>query len=287
MLRPAAHNRSLMVLAKPAATDAEAYAEVDERLIFQQLDDKARAAEVRTACAIKNEFTVDAASVIVTNGKQRLRLPKGPPAFDRQLDRSAFRAVREVESERSLANIHGTFYEVPRTVPFDKKQPLDFYRLRPAASHDRSITDFCTWRGLLVLAGCNSSVGATANFHKSSNNKIGLWFGGIDDLWRLGKPVGIGGPWHESTVKAGIPSDPYLMTGYDQKRVLLSHNARTSVHFRIEVDVTNDGTWHGYAIVQVAPGETLEHKFPAAFGAHWVRLVADADCRADATFHYE
>ena len=151
----------------------------------------------------------------------------------------------------------------------------------------RMITDLCTWRGLLVLAGCRTSAGATKNFFKSADGKLGLWFGAIDDLWKLGKPVGVGGPWKQSAVKAGTPSDPYLMTGYDQKRVLLSHNAAQPVEFKIEVDVANEGHWKTYATLKVEPGQTLEHKFPDTYGAHWVRLTAAADCTASAEFHYE
>ena len=44
----------------------------------------------------------------------------------------------------------------------------------------------------------------------------------VDDLWRLGKPRGIGGPWKNTEVKAGEPSDPYVMTAYDRKQVNLT-----------------------------------------------------------------
>ena len=287
LLRPAAHNRNLMVLARPDAAGPEVYAEVDEKLAFTTLGDAARADEVRTICAVKPEFSVDAASVIVNNGKQTLRLPKGPAAFDRQFPGGAPRAVREVESERSLANIHGTFYEVPRTVPFGKDQPLDYYKLRPVASHDRLITDFCTWRGLLVLAGCRTSAEATPNFLKSADGKLGLWFGSIDDLWQLGKPVGTGGPWKDTAVTAGVPSDPYLMTGYDKKRVLIEHTASAPVAITVEVDVANDCKWYSYTTLQVDPGRTLEYRFPDAFGAHWVRLTAGTACTVSAEFRYE
>ena len=276
LLRPAAHNRNLMVLAKSGST--EVYAEVDEKIAFQVLDDAKRAEEVRMICAVKPEFSVDAASVIIRNGPQTLRLPKGPAAFDQPP--VPLRAIREVESERNLANIHGTFYEIPR-------EKTSWHKLRPIASHDRLITDFCTWRGLLVLAGARTDAAATPNFFKSADGKLGLWCGAIDDLWKLGKPVGVGGPWKHTAVKGGKPSDAYLMTGYDQKRVLLSHGATKTVEFKVEVDVANEGFWKTYATLKVEPGQTLEHKFPDAYGAHWVRLTTDADCTASAEFHYE
>ena len=60
------------------------------------------------------------------------------------------RGVREVVSERYLAHIHGTFYEIPR---LETKTVPDFRRMKPVASHRARIADFATWRGLLVLAG--------------------------------------------------------------------------------------------------------------------------------------
>jgi hypothetical protein len=37
----------------------------------------------------------------------------------------------------------------------------------------------------------------------------------------------------------------------------------------------------------VPPGEPLVHEFPAGYAAHWVRLTADRDTTATATFVYE
>jgi len=31
----------------------------------------------------------------------------------------------------------------------------------------------------------------------------------------------------------------------------------------------------------------VEHSFPEGFSAHWVRAIADHNCRATAMFHYE
>ena len=284
LLRPAQHNRNLMMLTQ-TAVGAEVYAEVDKKLEFQVKADTEHADEVRTSCAVKDEFSVDAASVIIKTGGKTLRLPKGPAVFDQPP--MALRTVRECETERSIANIHGTFYEIPRADNMTKQQPLNFYKLRPIASHDRLITDFCTWRGLLVLAGCRTDAPATANYVKSADGQLGLWFGAIDDLWKFGKPVGVGGPWKQTAVQAGHPSDPYLMTGYDRKRVLLAHDAATPVTFKIEVDVANQGCWETYATVQVPPGAPLEHTFPDAYGAHWVRVTVDQPCTATAEFHYE
>ncbi|MEI9894011.1 MAG: hypothetical protein WDN28_09005 [Chthoniobacter sp.] len=88
-------------------------------------------------------------------------------------------------------------------------------------------------------------------------------------------------------MRADAPSEPYLMTNFDRKSVTLSHSGAQPVHFKIEVDALANGTWREYATLAVQPGESLQHAFPAGFGAHWVRVTADAAVKATATFHYE
>ena len=94
-------------------------------------------------------------------------------------------------------------------------------------------------------------------------------------------------PWRNSAAKAGSPSDPYLMTGYDRKRLTLRHDADTAVRFTVEVDFIRNGTWKTYRAFDVSAGKTVTHTFPAGFSAHWVRLKVNKDCRATATFTYE
>ena len=122
---------------------------------------------------------------------------------------------------------------------------------------------------------------------RSDDGKCALWAGAVDDLWQLGKPRGNGGPWKNTEVKSGHSSDPYLMTGYDHKDLMLFHSSGASVAFRVEVDVTGMGEWVTYKEFSVTPGQTLEHHFPDAFSAYWVRITADHDCSATAQFRYE
>ena len=69
--------------------------------------------KLKSLLHVEPEFTVDDASVILKHDGQTLRLPKGPAEFDQPFAGGWPRVSREVESERHLANIHGTFYEVP------------------------------------------------------------------------------------------------------------------------------------------------------------------------------
>ncbi|MCD6304237.1 MAG: hypothetical protein J7M21_04670, partial [Planctomycetes bacterium] len=216
-------------------------------------------------------------SVVVTWRGRRWRLPKGDAAFDGPMPFGPARALREVQTERYLLNAHGTFYEIPRdTGPAEMK---------PVCTHNRRIVDFCSWRGLLVISGTRGGAEPEGHYFASGDGHVGLWFGCVDDLWRLGRPTGRGGPWRDTPVEPGRPSDPYLMTNYDRKVVCLSHDARQAVTFTIEVDFDHAGWWV-YRAVTVRPGRTVTHEFPPGYGAHWVRLWADKRCRATATFVY-
>ena len=122
---------------------------------------------------------------------------------------------------------------------------------------------------------------------RSADGRAALWFGKTDDLWRLGKPVGCGGPWRETAVQAGAPSDPFLMTNFDHKTLSLSHTAADRVTFTVEVDFLATGTWHEYGNFVVDPGGMSRHEFPAGYAAHWIRLRANRACTATAQLTYE
>jgi hypothetical protein len=261
------------------------YFEVDEKLAFQAIEATAEVAKLQDTHALKNEFTEDAASIIVTRyDGQRFRLPKGDAALS---SAPASRSIRECIQERYLANYHGTFYEVPRggTSPSGQRNMPDFQRMKPVATHHKSIADFCVWRGMLVLSGVKPDAAHDGHIFGSTDAK--LWFGAIDDLWKIGQPRGKGGPWRDTTVKANVPSDPYLLTGYDKKTLTLSHDAQQPVEITVEVDFYADGQWHAYQHLTVEPGKPLVHEFPQGYAAHWLRVKASADCTASAQLEYQ
>ena len=76
------------------------------------------------------------------------------------------------------------------------------------------------------------------------------------------------------------------MTGYQRKSLRLFHDRKAAVRFTLEVDFLGDGTWHTYETIAVGPGRTVVHVFPEDYSAHWIRLTADADCKATAWFRY-
>jgi hypothetical protein len=55
----------------------------------------------------------------------------------------------------------------------------------------------------------------------------------------------------------------------------------------VEVDLSGTGLWRVWRTFEVAPGQQREQQFPAAFGAYWLRVVADRDCHATAQLQYD
>jgi hypothetical protein len=220
----------------------------------------------------------DNASAIYKDPQCRTwRLPRLDGSFAHAADA---RMAREVCTERDLFNCGGTFYELPA------ENAGGIAKVRPVATHGLRIQDYCSYRGLLVMTGIDGSE-KNPRIVRSSDAQAAVWLGVADDLWKLGKPRGKGGPWMRSQVRAGIPSDPFLMTGFDQKRLDLSNEGDTEAEFTLEADVTGDGSWAVVKRFRVKPGETIQHTFPAWFQACWARLIPSQDAVATAQFTYE
>jgi len=166
------------------------------------------------------------------------------------------------------------FYDLP---PFAYGGKI--WGIRPICSHLRVTPDFCHWRGLFVMASDQID-------HDQGQPQSGLWFGNIDDLWKLGKPAGWGGPWWDTSIKAHTPSDPFLMTGFDKKVLHLSQRSPDTVDFILEVDFLGNGTYHKYRTFTVPADGYVHYEFPEGYSAHWIRLTPDRSCTATAYFMY-
>ncbi|TDB62746.1 hypothetical protein [Arundinibacter roseus] len=259
------------------------YYELDSALNLLPKKDPKTAGVIRQKFAIpKDVLTVDDASVLVIDDSgRRWRLPLGASEFTNKTRQAILRIDREVATERDLLNAHGTFYELPA-------ENADGYaKIRPVASHDRAIHDYASYRGLLVMTGLDDRVQPSEHILTSADGLAKIWAGTIDDLWKLGKPTGQGGPWKNSAVKANIPSDPYLIGFYDQKSLKLSHNAQQPVTFRMEVNPIGHGPWMTYQELTVKPGETLDFTFPKEFQARWIRFMTNQPCEATAWLTYK
>ena len=203
------------------------------------------------------------------------------PQLDGSLaDAADARIARETCTERDLFNCGGTFYELPA------ENAGGIAKVRPVATHGLRIQDFCSYRGLLVMTGID---GGEKNPHiiRSSDGQAAVWLGAADDLWQLGKPRGKGGPWMKTQVRAAISSDPFLVTGFDRKRLSLSNGGDAEATFTLEADVSGDGHWATVEKFRLKSGESLQHTFPEWFQACWTRLISSKDTVATAQFTYE
>jgi hypothetical protein len=232
-----------------------------------------------------NVITIDDASVLVVDDQgKRWRLPKGDDKRNEISPLGWERVCREVSTERDLFHAHGTFYELPA------ENSGGFEKIRPVASHPYRIKDYASYRGMMVISGLSEDAVTEVsadNPHivKSDDGKCAIWCGTIDDLWMLGKVRGVGGPWKSTAVEASVPSDPYLMTGYDKKTLTLSHTDTETVEFHIELDICGDGQWTTWKTISVRSNS--EEKLDIPRDAYWVRLVSTGNTTATAVFVYE
>ena len=287
LLTRGANLRTLSVLAASVTPDqttiGEAYELSADLKLTKQKGPEAAAYVQKNTPIPQGIITADEASVIFEESGVRWRLPRSAsPAQDTLLARSALRKAREVCTERDMLQAHGTFYELPA---LNAKGAI---RMRPIATSDTAVHDYCSYRGLLVLSGVSASA-AQDDRHiiRSDDGKAAVWVGAADDLWQLGKPRGFGGPWKSSNVTAGKPSDPYLMTGYDKKRITLANHGEVETTITVELDAAGDGRFAAYQSFKLAPGAKETFEFPDWINAYWVRTVSSATTNATAQLTYE
>ncbi len=280
------NRRSLGISARTFENGMETetgYYELDEALNLVPKEDPETKAFINVNFAIpQNVVDIQESSVLIIDDKnRRWRLPLGNDEYEKLTNQAQLRVCREVATERDLFNCSGTFYELPA------ENADGFAKIRPVSSHTFRIHDYVSYRGMLVMTGLNPDAKQGEQIVKSEDGKAAVWVGTIDDLWEMGKPTGHGGPWKNSAVKAGVPSDPYLISHYDIKNLEISHKCESPVRFKIEVDPIGHGPWMLYKDIAVKPGEKFKYEFPESFQARWIRFVTDTNCSATTWLTYE
>ncbi len=215
----------------------------------------------------KPRIHADKGSYLIVDSKgRRWRLPFGSEAFTSLMENQSMRVVREVVTERDLLHLGGTFYELPA-------ENADGYaKLRPISSHNRYMNDFSSYRGMLLISGADPSAVDNQRFFKSDDGKIAVWAGSIDDLWKFGKPEGKGSPWLTAQVSSGDVSDPYLIGGYDERKLTIINHHNQKMAISLEIDPTGNGEWFGAKKFDVAAQSTLSYIFPSSLQGKWLRF---------------
>lgn len=259
------------------------YYELDGEMNLVRKNDPQTSLFIKERFAIpKNVIAIEESSVlIIDDNNRRWRLPLGDDNFTSLTESGSLRICREVATERDLLNCMGTFYELPA------ENADGFAKIRPVSSHNFRINDYASYRGMLIMTGIDiEKTEGNEHIITSDDRKAAVWAGVIDDLWKLGKPVGHGGPWKNSEIRAGVPSDPYLIGFYDKKKLQISHNNSKTVNYSIETDPTGQGPWMIFNKISVEPGETYEYDFPDNFSSRWIRFTSDTDCISTALLEY-
>ena len=74
------------------------------------------------------------------------------------------------------------------------------------------------------------------------------------------------------------------MSGYSSMSATITSD--TEGEIQLEVDIDGTGLWVPWRKFKTTPGETIAYQFPEAFGAYWVRAVADRDMQASVQLEY-
>jgi len=261
-------------------TTSGKYYELDSTMNLSEKNDTSISRYISENLNLESDtVSIDGNSILVIDSKgRRWRLPYG----DKKYLNSKLRVSREVVTERTLLSLFGTFFEVPA-------ENADGYaKIRPISTSKFAITDFTSYRGMLILSGVKPK-NPSNNPHiiTSDDGEVALWAGVVDDLWKIGKPVGEGGPWYNSIVESNVPSDPYLIGFYDDRSLAIYHDSKEKVKFNLEIDPSGDGHWFKYIELEVLPERVLNFEFPKGFDARWIRIVPQKDVIATATFFYK
>ncbi len=222
---------------------------------------------------------IDELSVLLHYAGRAFRLPIGSEDAARVRSPLVCRLDREVCTERDLFHCAGTFYELPA------ENAGGAPKIRPIATDGRLIVDYASYRGMLVLSGVKSEPSPNeTRVVRSEDGLCALWLGAVDDLWSFGKPVGRGAVWKETQVKARVPSDPMLTTGFDKKTLELKNDSDFEVEVTLEADATCNDDWREYKRVKLPAKGSVALELPESFNAYWTRVVADKDATLSATF---
>lgn len=298
----------LNVDSKANGNSPTSYYQLSPQFEWKQIDGVEKQTELSKKLAVPNDILqIEGNSILyIDDDRKRYRLPIANSVFKSNPRLLTLQRVsREVTTERDLFQAAGMFYELPA------RNAGGFSKIRPIAAHPYFIHDYCSWRGLLVLSGIDrkwmsvekgqilkshfggqSKTNADYSPHSqhvviSKDLQNAVWLGSVDDLWRLGKPTGKGGPWDRTLVKKDIPSDPYLMTGFDSKSILLSHESKNEVTIRAEIDITGSGLWVESHQWKIPAGKEVNFSFPAGFEAYWIRFISDSETTATVELKYE
>ncbi len=218
------------------------------------------------------------------------RLPKASHCYDGSHGwNTEWPRIRDIGDTDLLMTMHGMFWRFPKSLTAAHSAGI-----APRSTYLKVIGDFCRWNDRLVF-GCDDSAKSEFMNTRKAKGKLAapgqsqsnIWFTDPARVNELGPALGRGAVWLEDAVKAGVPSEPFLFSGFALRSLHLAHDGAAAVVFTLEVDAKGDGTWQTLRTVNVPAHGYAWTEFPATETGAWLRLKAGSDCaKATAFFHY-
>ncbi len=205
------------------------------------------------------------------------RLPKASHTFDPSHGWfTEWPRIRGVQPGKFLMVMHGSLFAFPPSF-----SAATTAGIRPLATHLRYIPDVAGWGDRVILAADDASMMDNPMVGQPQSN---LWFGAYDDLKHFGPRAGWGGVWVGDEVDPDVPSDPFLIAGYEDRVLHVAHTAPEAVTMTLEVDTQGNGTWSPWKRWSAPPGYSWLI-LPRDLDAEWLRLKTDRACHITAYFH--
>ena len=189
------------------------------------------------------------------------------------------RYCREVCTERDLLHICGTFIELPA------ENAGGITHARAIASHPFVIHDYASYRGMLVLT---AATGAKPGAHvvTSTDGNAAVWLGVVDDIWKLGRPIGKAMTGLNNRNAGSWTSDPILANGFGDTEITCQIAGGLGGVVFVDADISGNGTWIGLCRIQVMPGGKGHAAIDKRLHPYWLRIrtAPGTEVIADFTF---
>ena len=225
------------------------YYELDKNLNLSPAKEGKAAAILRKTAPAERAIKFTDRGAEFEDGSEKILLPINPNYDSSALDCPRF--AREVATERDILMAGGIIYELPAI------NAGGAVKMRAVSAADFAISDFCSYAGLMFLSGVlpEAVKSDSSRIIKSSDSRVAVWAGVIDDLWKLGKPRGEGYAVKNADMRAGEISDRFFSRGFDKKRIELSAEGEGRV--AIEADVDGSGLWILRSVENFEGGKTV------------------------------
>lgn len=197
------------------------------------------------------------------------RLPKASFTYDGLHGwHTEWPRIRDIGREKWLMTMHGMFWAFPPD--FSRSQSSG---IEPLSSYLKIIPDFARWQGMLVMGCDDASMFDNALVGQPQSN---LWFISPDQLDDFGPKTGFGGPWINNQVEALKPSDPFLISGFDQIMVY-AESALQPALIRVEKRIKGQSNWDNWGEISLTAGQPhylIRHNTGSD---EWVRFTTEQD----------